>query len=390
MGRVDLDNPTTSNAAADAASHAASAHAATLARALANATTPDQAVRAAIRFCTDGFKVHAAVWVRGNEGEPMRLVGAWGLGGASRTRVEQAIPLVPSSPAPLAIRSVVRSFARLSGAADVGVVEAGLALLVVGDVPATCRPMLDAAAGLLGDALDRIAWEERQQLRLDLGLAVTAHELRGPLLGARVALEHLMRSDADLSDDLGLIRQTERELAQLSKRVESLLRWSNGAPRLRKVRTDLARLVREVIGTCTLEHGRHRIVLRAPNPVPARIDPGYFRGALGNVVHNALIYSPASEPVDVRVYSTKARRPTVTVRDRGPGILPSEAAHLFEPFARGTAVRGHGNRRVEGAGLGLFVAKRVIDAHGGDISFRASSDGCGTVCRIRLQEVAIA
>jgi signal transduction histidine kinase len=385
-----LDNPTTSNAAPDAAHNAASAHAATLARKLANATTPDQAVRAAIRFCTDGFKVHAAVWVRGYEDEPMRLVGAWGLGRAGRTRVEDAIPFVPASPAPLAIRSIERSFARLSDVTDVSVVEAGRALLLIGDVPSTCRPMLDAAAGLLADALARIDREERQQLRLDLGLALTAHELRGPLLGARVALEHLMHSDADPSEDLGLIRQTERELSQLSKRVESLLRWSNGGPQLRKVRSDLARLVREVVEACTLEYGQHRIELRAPDPVPARIDPGHLRGALENVVRNALIYSPASEPVDVRVYSTKARRPTVTVRDRGPGILPSEAPNLFEPFARGTAVRGHGNGRVEGAGLGLFVAKRVIDAHGGDVSFRASSDGCGTVCRIRLQEVAVA
>src|SRR5204862_3871832 len=124
--------------------------------------------------------------------------------------------------------------------------------------------------------------------------------------------------------DLGVVRETERELVQLSERVESLLRRSDGAPRLREVRTDLARLVREAVATCTLEHGRHRVALRASNPVPARIDPGYVREALENVVHNALTYSPASEPVDVRVYSTKARRPTVTVRDRGPGIVPSE------------------------------------------------------------------
>ncbi len=385
-----MDNPTTSNAAADAANKAASAHAATLAGKLANATTPDQAVRAAIRFCSDGFKVRAAVWVRSDEDEPMRLVGAWGLGRSGRARVEHAIPFVPASPAPLAIRSIERSFARLSDVTDVDIVEAGRALLLIGDVPSTCRPMLDAAAGLLADALARIDREEWQQRRLDLGLAVTAHELRGPLLGARVALEHLMHSDADPSEDLGLMRQTERELSQLSRRVDSLLRWSNGAPRLRKVRSDLRRLVREVVEACTLEYGQQRIELRAPDPVPARIDPGHLRGALENVVRNALIYSPASEAVGVRVYTTKAQRPTVTVRDRGPGIEPSEAPRLFEPFARGTAGRGQADGRAAGAGLGLFVAKRVIDAHGGDVSFRTSPDGCGTVCRIRLQEVAIA
>jgi signal transduction histidine kinase len=156
------------------------------------------------------------------------------------------------------------------------------------------------------------------------------------------------------------------------------------------VRTDLVRVVQDVVRVCTLEDGRPRIALRAEGPVPARIDPVHLRGALENVVHNALIYSPAGERVDVHVYATRARRPTITVRDRGPGIASAKVRDLFEPFARGGAVGESVNGQVDGAGLGLFVAKRVIDAHGGDVSFRAPPDGSGTVCTIRLQEVAAA
>jgi signal transduction histidine kinase len=245
--------------------------------------------------------------------------------------------------------------------------------------------MVDAAAGLLADALARIEREHQEQETVDLGIAVTAHELRGPLFAARVALERLVEPDADLSQVLGLILRTERELDQFSRRMESLLRWSSGTLRMRKARTDLTRLVRDAVGTCALEHGRERTRVETPERISVRADPVLLRSAIENVVRNALIYSPRESGVLARAYVTKAGRPTVTVRDRGPGVAHADEAALFEPFVRGRASNG----RI-GAGLGLFVAKRVVEAHGGDISFRPASDGRGTVCRIRLPEAAVA
>jgi len=364
---------------------AAAAHAAQFARTLANATAPNQAVRAAIRFCAEGFNVRAAVWIRGEDGEPMHLVGAWGLGRAGKERLLEAIPFATSEPTAMVRRSMERRFAELTAADLVAAVDAGRSLWLIADVPAECLPMVDAAAGLLEDVLARIECEHQEQQTLDLGIAVTAHELRGPLSAARIALERLVEPDADLSQVLGLILRTERELDQFSRRMESLLRWSSGTLRMRKARTDLARLVRDAAGTCALEHGWERTRVETPGRISVRADPVLLRCAIENVVRNALVYSPRASWVLARAYVTRAGRPTVTVRDHGLGVAHAEAAALFEPFVRGRASNG----RI-GAGLGLFVAKRVVEAHGGDISLRPASDGHGTVCRIRLPETAVA
>jgi signal transduction histidine kinase len=383
-----LDDRTTSAALVNEGSGsnpAASAHAATVARTLANANTPDQAVRAAIRLCANGFKVRAAVWTRDTEDKRMRLVGVWGLGRGGRARVQAAIPFAPSEPTAMVRRSMEHRFAELTSAEQVAAVDAGRSLLLIADVPSECLPIVDAAAGLLADTLARIEREHQEQQTVDLGIAVTAHELRGPLLAARVALERLVDPDADLSQVLGLILRAERELDQFSRRMESLLRWSSGTLHMQKARTDLTRLVRDAVGTCALEHGRERTSVKTPERISVRADPVLLRSAIENVVRNALVYSPRESGVLACAYVTKAGRPTVTVRDHGPGVAHADAAALFQPFVRGRASNGR-----PGAGLGLFVAKRVVEAHGGDISLGPASDGRGTVCRIRLPEGAIA
>jgi signal transduction histidine kinase len=99
-------------------------------------------------------------------------------------------------------------------------------------------------------------------------------------------------------------------------------------------------------------------------------DGPQLRGAIGNVVRNALAYSPSSAPVTV-VVEDRGAVVRVRVRDRGRGV-PEEERHLiFDPFARGRA--GNGVR--DGRGLGLFIARRIIEAHGGCIGLRAARPG---------------
>src|SRR5437667_202548 len=83
----------------------------------------------------------------------------------------------------------------------------------------------------------------------------------------------------------------------------------------------------------------------------------------------ALDYSPPGTPVAVRV---QGRGPTVRigVRDRGPGVPLAERASVFEPF-----VRGRGTRRRGGTGLGLYIARRVVEAHGGEIWLESATGG---------------
>jgi signal transduction histidine kinase len=349
-----------------------------LARDLVSARTQEEAVAAAIEFCASGLDAPAAVWVdeRGAEGS-MRLAGVWGLGSQGRRRVESGIPTVPRDRS-VDVGPLARQFERLSGVTIAGVIRTGPVFLLHGRLGRGYEAVIDAVAGMLTESLARLdpgeegAFDERH-----LGLAMTAHELRSPLLGARAAVERLLLHDGDLSDDLGLLRAAERELAGLSERVEQLLRWAVGSqpPQCRPQR--LASVATAAVDACSddLEHGRVRI--RVARDSRVTVDATHLRAAIENLIRNALAYSPSPAPVSVTV-DRAADVALVRVRDHGPGIDLEERSRMFEPLQRGS----HGRMR-RGSGLGLFIAKRVVDAHGGAISVR-SAPGGGSVFRIAL------
>ena len=96
-------------------------------------------------------------------------------------------------------------------------------------------------------------------------------------------------------------------------------------------------------------------------PVPVRCDPLRIEQVLGNLVGNAIKYSPKGGAIDIALAAGDGHA-MVTVTDQGSGVAPEERPHLFEPFRRGTRVRG-----IAGLGLGLAVARRIVEAHGGRI-----------------------
>ncbi len=117
--------------------------------------------------------------------------------------------------------------------------------------------------------------------------------------------------------------------------------------------------------------------MRAPSRLHLTADPVNIRTAVSNLLRNALSYSPANEGVDVVVLRSSGSA-VVEVRDHGPGLSGDDHPDIFEPL-----VRGHvGRVRGTGAGLGLFIARHIVEAHGGTIS--AESDGNGALFRIVL------
>jgi signal transduction histidine kinase len=125
-------------------------------------------------------------------------------------------------------------------------------------------------------------------------------------------------------------------------------------------------------------HGsrRHDIELRTPeSPVVVVVDPLRIEQAVGNLVSNAIKYSPAGGKIEVELRVERAEA-VITVRDRGLGIPPEELPHIFEPFRRGTDV-------ATGAGLGLSVLHRIVTAHGGRVEVESEA-GRGSTFRVRL------
>lgn len=204
----------------------------------------------------------------------------------------------------------------------------------------------------------------------DDALAVIAHELRQPLQTMLAALSVTKQNPAS---DRGL-RVLERQLGYMTTLVEELLHASQvmrGAVTLTRERTNLGPFVRDVAEV--IEHGvRERgqqLRLEIPDePFIVMIDVSRMRQILTNVLTNAVKYTPEGGSIVVRVEATDARVCRVRVRDTGQGLDADTLERVFDLFARATS---GGN----GLGIGLAVAKRLVELHHGTIS--VTSEGLG-------------
>jgi len=249
------------------------------------------------------------------------------------------------------------------------------------------RALSDAMVNHLAHALeDARSWEERCLERDKLGrifIGNLAHELRTALTPMSGYLKILS------SDKLGpLSAQQQRILesingatGRLTRVVENLsdfatLQASDAALFPADVDPDV--LADEVVADLrpAIREARLHVAVQKAGGGPITADPRKLRQALANVVGNAVKFSPHGGEVLVEV-QRDARAVRFAVSDQGPGIAPQEQKHVFEPFFH--AAGKDDRAKHPGSGLGLPVARRIIEAHGGTISLesppRAQSDG---------------
>jgi signal transduction histidine kinase len=150
-------------------------------------------------------------------------------------------------------------------------------------------------------------------------------------------------------------------LAELSGHVDAVLRWSAGTRRLKRRRIDVGRLVRRTVERETRPSEERRVSVLGEAGVTVSADSALVAAALGAAVRNALDYSPPGSPVTVHVQEREGAV-RIAVRDRGPGVSTGERAAVFDPFVRGRNVGA-----LQGSGLGLHIARRIMEAHGGRI-----------------------
>jgi signal transduction histidine kinase len=348
--------------------------AANLARTMVRASTPQAALQAVVSFYFDRFGVPIAAWLSPAPGRDAELVGVRGLGPRKTTLLRQQMSTIPwwGRLAVIERMRISDSFADLVGGGTPTLLHVGDALLIAGGMSLMLKRSLGVVGPLLEDVFAHLAtvtWAERRNANLDFGLAATAHEVRGPLVGARAAIEHLMVTALDPRRK-ELLRRSNQELGYLSELVDSLLRWSIGAGGLRRRRTDLVRLAREAAESCMLERGERRVTVAGSKPSTVMADGKHIRAAVSNLIRNALQYSPWDRPVTVSIEPGPASV-TLTVRDEGPGIPVDEREVIFDPLARGEA--GRASRA--GTGLGLFIARRVTEAHEGRIWVESAGSG---------------
>jgi signal transduction histidine kinase len=264
-----------------------------------------------------------------------------------------------------------RRFGAAVGAKHVIAYEVDRAVLMVGSGEAELRPRVRAIGSLLHEILPLLAAtarERRRNMEIDLGLAWTAHELSGPLLSIKAALELLAARGSSGGD--ALLALSLRELEQLVGDMGEILGWAVGSRPLSPSFQDVTELVEAAVDPYRKEITNHSIQVIAPRPAMAEVDPTHLRAAVANLVRNAVAYSDPGSPVVVRIVD-EGPRLRLSVRDQGPGIPADERESIFDPFVRGEA----GSRGGRGSGLGLFITRRVVEAHGGVVWVDPGSPG---------------
>ncbi len=136
------------------------------------------------------------------------------------------------------------------------------------------------------------------------------------------------------------------------------------AGRFQVVRTscDLVKTAHDVVEQQQMTTTKHKVILDVPpEPVVGNWDCDRLGQALNNLVNNAIKYSPGGGEVRVRIATTDGET-TISVNDQGIGISPEDIPELFQPFSR-----LYREQPIKGTGLGLFITKAIVEAHGGRI-----------------------
>jgi signal transduction histidine kinase len=253
------------------------------------------------------------------------------------------------------------------------------------------RRMILDQVGAWATAAAELERERRQveRLRTDL-LSTISHELRTPLTLIRTSIGLLLDSDPDEEMRQRLLRNIKGSTDRMHALVTDLLdlaRLRSDRLELKIRRVDLGELVNGVVSLMRplFDAKDQRVELAMPMPAPAV--PGDYRRVervLLNLLSNANTFAPVGSAIAVTV-NEDAREATIAVQDAGPGITTEAIPHLFEQFF---TERTSSSRHNIGAGLGLPIAKGIVEAHGGRI-WVESTVGVGTTVSFALPKVSL-
>lgn len=230
----------------------------------------------------------------------------------------------------------------------------------------------DILVSSLRDASERYLELERNRERLaetnaqrEEVMRVVAHEMRSPLQ-SMLLISELCR---EKPDDQALLRSMPERVSRMVQRllrlIEDLSDLSSidlGTLRLEQAKLDLVALVRDTTERVQATISSHRFEIEAPDVLEVNGDLNRLEQVVTNLLTNAVKYSPDATRVRIEL-STQGSHARVAVRDYGIGIANEELSRIFDRYFR----TDKGKKRAEGLGLGLYICKALIEAHGGDI-----------------------
>lgn len=245
---------------------------------------------------------------------------------------------------------------------------------------------LDCLASTINGLLDQVAEHVQRQERF---VADAAHELRGPLAAVQSSLEVAVADDRHIDDIRDVLGDTLEATRQLSKVTNDLLLLAENAGEQRhqtEASTDLATVVRQtaaMFAGVASERGL-TVLVDAASPVCVSGEPAWLRRVVGNLLDNAIRFTPAGGRVMLHA-SHDVGHAMLVVGDTGMGLAPDEATRVFERFYKSDRARSHGAGHRSG-GLGLSICKSLVEMLGGEIRL-TSERGGGTTVTVTLPAV---
>ncbi len=227
---------------------------------------------------------------------------------------------------------------------------------------------------------------ERERQHQNFVSAVT-HELKTPLAGIRLALETVLSGRVDDEGRERFLRNALIDAERLSGLVQKVLevtRYAGGAHRLAVEVGDFSELVAQEVAAAARRAEAREVVLEADieDGVQAPFDDEAMAIVVSNLLENALKYAARGHPPRVQVSLTLARGEAVLqVTDNGVGIDSKDLEAIFRPFYR---ANDEVTRRTPGTGIGLYVAREIVAAHGGKLSAASRGRGQGATFRLTL------
>jgi PAS domain S-box-containing protein len=315
---------------------------------------------------------------------------------AARTRQRVLVDLSGDS------GNVDRAIAQIYRALDINVVQAtplmtrsGRLVGVIAscwsrqrEIPLSSLSLLDVLARQAADFIERTQAESARReadRRKDEFLAILAHELRNPLAGIRMATSVLGNTRDAPRHVEEMTAVIDRQSARLMRLIDDLMdvsRISQGKMTLRKTRVDLGEVVRQ-IATDALPvcegRGRKTVAVLPKHPVPVEVDVVRIGQVITNLIQNACRFTPVGGNMELRL-EREGDQAVLRVSDSGAGIPPDELTRIFGLFTQGEALAHPG----DGLGIGLALARSIVDLHGGTIEARSEGVGKGSEFFVRL------
>jgi PAS domain S-box-containing protein len=225
---------------------------------------------------------------------------------------------------------------------------------------------------------------EKAAKNLNEFIAVLAHELRNPLAPIRNAVLVMAKASAADPVQEDMRNTIDRQSAQLARIVDDLLdiaRITRGALNLERSAVDLAEVASGAVETSRplIDAANHRLELDIPmTRLRVNGDAARLTQLVANLLNNAARYTPAGGHITVRAWAEDGWA-YVAVRDNGRGIDAQSIDHIFDMFVRGRATRPG-----EGLGVGLALARRIAEIHGGSLTAHSEGENRGSEFILRV------